>query len=63
VSAPLILEGPAVVGVGNSDAAGDALYAANHNDTFAVVGQANSADTVYGAANSDQRGHAVLGVR
>jgi Ca2+-binding RTX toxin-like protein len=65
----LILEGTATQGTGNSDAAGDALYAANpsqaatltghsHNDTFVVynsadtvIGQANSTDTVYAAAN------------
>jgi Ca2+-binding RTX toxin-like protein len=65
----LILEGTATQGTGNSDAAGDTLYAANpsqaatltghsHNDTFVVynsadtvIGQANSTDTVYAAAN------------
>ena len=56
----LILEGPATQGVGNSDAAGDTLYAANanqvatltgnsHDDTFVVY---NSADTVIGQAGS-----------
>jgi Ca2+-binding RTX toxin-like protein len=56
----LLLEGNATQGVGNSDAAGDALYAANsalaatlignsHNDTFVVY---NSADTVIGQTNS-----------
>jgi Ca2+-binding RTX toxin-like protein len=56
----LILEGSATQGVGNSDAAGDTLYAGNanqmatltgnsHNDTFVVY---NSADTVIGQAGS-----------
>jgi Ca2+-binding RTX toxin-like protein len=56
----LILESSATLGVGNSDAAGDVLYAANpnqvatlignsHNDTFAVY---NSADAVVGLAGS-----------
>jgi autotransporter passenger strand-loop-strand repeat protein len=56
----LILEGNATSGTGNSDAAGDALYAANpsvaatltgnsHNDAFVVY---NSADTVIGQAGS-----------
>ncbi len=56
----LILEGSATQAIGNSDAAGDTLYAANPsqaatltgnsaNDTFVVY---NSADTVIGQANS-----------
>ena len=56
----LVLEGSATLGTGNSDAAGDVLYAANpnqaatlvghsHNDTFAVY---NSGDTVVGQAGS-----------
>jgi Ca2+-binding RTX toxin-like protein len=56
----LILEGTATQGVGNSDAAGDTLYAANvgiaqtltgnsHNDNFVVY---NSGDTVIGRASS-----------
>jgi len=56
----LILEASATQGTGNSDAAGDTLYAANpsqaatltgnsHNDTFVVY---NSADTVVGQAGS-----------
>jgi hypothetical protein len=56
----LILQGAASQGVGNGDAAGDTLYAANanqvatltghsHNDTFVVY---NSTDTVIGQANS-----------
>jgi len=56
----LILEGTATQGIGNSDASGDALYAANpgqvatlvgnsQNDTFVVY---NSADVVIGKASS-----------
>ncbi len=56
----LILEGSATQAVGNSDASGDTLYAANpsqvatltgdsHNDTFVVY---NSADTVIGQAGA-----------
>ena len=56
----LFLEGAATQAVGNSDAAGDTLYAANaaiaqaltghsHNDTFVVY---NSGDTVVGQASS-----------
>src|SRR5580700_7842712 len=56
----MFLEGAATQAVGNSDAAGDTLYAANvgiaqtltghsHNDTFVVY---NSGDTVVGQAGS-----------
>jgi len=56
----LILEGAATQAVGNNDASGDTLYAANvaiaqtltghsHNDTFVVY---NSGDTVIGQASS-----------
>jgi serralysin len=56
----LILEGTATQGVGNSDASGDTLYAANPNQVATLIGNSaddtfvvyNSADTVVGQAGS-----------